>query len=123
MTKLEHRYADFDGLNLTWETLEGLVKHNGPLTSAPLAGPDRVASMRAGRSIWQRWPGLEAQVAALADDIAYVNHDIDDGLRAGLFSVDDLAAAPLAGPHVARCRRALWRSRTRAASSAKSSVD
>lgn len=98
VTQIEHRYAEFDGLNLTWETLEGLVKHNGPLL-APLPGP--IASFD---SRWplelSSWPGLEAQVAALSDDIAYVNHDIDDGLRAGLFPVEDLAAAPLAGPYV-----------------------
>ena len=96
VTKLEHRYADFDGLNLTWETLEGLVKHNGPIT-APVPGP--IAGFDA------RWPldlstWIEAQVAALADDIAYVNHDLDDGLRAGLFRVADLTDAPLAGAHV-----------------------
>ncbi|HEX4157577.1 MAG TPA: deoxyguanosinetriphosphate triphosphohydrolase [Rhizomicrobium sp.] len=99
VTRLEHRYAGFDGLNLTWETLEGLVKHNGPLEpqSARLPGPiaefDHLWSLEL-----ERWPGVEAQIAALADDIAYVNHDIDDALRAGLFSVDDLMGAPLAGP-------------------------
>jgi dGTPase len=98
VTKLEHRYADFDGLNLTWETLEGLVKHNGPITGSvpgPIAGFDA-----RWRLDLDRWPGLEAQVAALADDIAYINHDIDDGLRAGLFDIGDLAEAPLAGAHV-----------------------
>jgi dGTPase len=98
VTKLEHRYADFDGLNLTWETLEGLVKHNGPLTGTlpgPIAGFDARWPLELAS-----WPGLEAQVAALADDIAYANHDIDDGLRAGLFGVDDLIEAPLAGPFV-----------------------
>jgi dGTPase len=96
VTRLEHRYADFDGLNLTWESLEGLVKHNGPLASEDLPAP--IASFN---SLWplalSSWPALEAQVAALADDIAYVNHDIDDALRAQLFSVDDLFGAPLAG--------------------------
>lgn len=95
VTKLEHRYADFDGLNLTWETLEGLVKHNGPLAppiSAPIASFDRRWPLELST-----WPSLEAQIAALSDDIAYVNHDIDDGLRAGLFAVDDLLDAPLAG--------------------------
>jgi dGTPase len=101
VTELEHRYADFDGLNLTWETLEGLVKHNGPLPrsarelSAPIAEFDARWSLDLGD-----WCGLEAQLAAQADDIAYTNHDIDDGLRAGLFSVDDLASAPLVGPQV-----------------------
>lgn len=154
VTKLEHRYADFDGLNLTWETLEGLVKHNGPLIfpSVPAFAPDgargsvgldanptlRIAP-RADASNQQNaatgtspagageagqnqhidklpgpiasfdkrwpleltsWPGLEAQLAALADDIAYVNHDIDDGLRAGLFTMRDLQGWPLVGDHV-----------------------
>jgi dGTPase len=98
VTQLEHRYADFDGLNLTWETLEGLVKHNGPLTRRPL--PEPILSFDAQWPLeLHTWPGLEAQLAALADDIAYVNHDIDDGLRAGLFSIDDLSGAPLAGEH------------------------
>jgi len=102
VTKLEHRYADFDGLNLTWETLEGLVKHNGPITdkiAGPILGFDACWSLDLAC-----WPGLEAQAAALADDIAYVNHDIDDGLRAGLFTIDELAGAPLAGPHVKAVR-------------------
>jgi dGTPase len=99
VTALEHRYADFDGLNLTWETLEGLVKHNGPLEGA-LPGPIASFDRRWPLDL-HTWPGLEAQIAALADDIAYVNHDIDDGLRAGLFSVDELAGAPLVGPYVA----------------------
>ncbi|MBW8708763.1 MAG: deoxyguanosinetriphosphate triphosphohydrolase [Alphaproteobacteria bacterium] len=98
VTRLEHRYADFDGLNLTWETLEGLVKHNGPLTGAqpgPIASFDKRWSLEL-----ESWPGLEAQLAALADDIAYVSHDIDDGLRAGIFTIQDLTTAPLAGDHV-----------------------
>jgi dGTPase len=98
VTKLEHRYAEFDGLNLTWETLEGLVKHNGPVLApiaAPIAGFDSRWSLELGS-----WPGLEAQLASLADDIAYVNHDIDDGLRASLFSIADLRLAPLAGGQV-----------------------
>ena len=97
VTKLEHRYADFDGLNLTWETLEGLVKHNGPI---PPPAPGPIAGFDARWSLdLSRWPGIEAQIAALADDIAYVNHDIDDGLRAKLFTVAELGQAPLAGPH------------------------
>jgi dGTPase len=112
VTKLEHRYADFDGLNLTWETLEGLVKHNGPLIDPALrrASEQEVALGKLPGPIigfdrrWplelSTWPGLEAQLAALADDIAYVSHDIDDGLRAGLFSIEDLSTAPLAGEHV-----------------------
>ena len=102
VTKLEHRYAAYDGLNLTWETLEGLVKHNGPLM-APLAGPIQSFDARWSLDL-SRWPSLEAQVAALADDIAYVNHDIDDGLRAELFSIGDLEGAPLAGAHVKAVR-------------------
>jgi len=100
VTRLEHRYAQFDGLNLTWETLEGLVKHNGPLLkpAAPALLPAPISAFDARWPLdLSSWPGLEAQIAALADDIAYVNHDIDDALRAGLFSVDDLAAAPLVG--------------------------
>jgi dGTPase len=94
VTKLEHRYAAFDGLNLTWETLEGLVKHNGPIKApaAPIAAFDTQWSLELAT-----WPALEAQLAALADDIAYINHDIDDGLRASLFSVSELRSAPLAG--------------------------
>jgi dGTPase len=95
VAKLEHRYAAFDGLNLTWETLEGLVKHNGPL-KPPLAGPIASFDVRWPLEL-ASWPGIEAQVAALSDDIAYLSHDIDDGLRAGLFAIDDLADAPLAG--------------------------
>ena len=102
VTRLEHRYADFDGLNLTWETLEGLVKHNGPIVPAHL-GKDVPGPIAGFDARWPldlaQWPGIEAQIAALADDIAYVNHDLDDGLRAGLFAVADLTEAPLAGPH------------------------
>jgi dGTPase len=98
VTKLEHRYADFDGLNLTWETLEGIVKHNGPLLS-PLSGPIESFNARWPLDL-STWPGIEAQLAALSDDIAYVNHDIDDGLRAGIFTIADLSEAPLAGEHV-----------------------
>ncbi len=96
LTRLERRYAGFDGLNLTWETLEGTVKHNGPLR-APL--PSTIAEYVTRHDLEvSTWPGAEAQVAAMADDIAYNNHDIDDGLRAGLFGVKDLAEVPLVGP-------------------------
>jgi len=104
LTLLERRYAEFDGLNLSWETLEGVVKHNGPLRG-PLAGegaPPVPASIAAfDRDFDLRLDGFasaEAQVAALSDDIAYNNHDIDDGLRAGLFAVADLDPVPLVGP-------------------------
>ncbi|MCK6454390.1 MAG: deoxyguanosinetriphosphate triphosphohydrolase [Alphaproteobacteria bacterium] len=95
LTLLERRYAEFDGLNLTWETLEGVVKHNGPLDDPP---PSIRAYVAEHDLELATWPGAEAQVAALADDIAYNNHDIDDGLRAGLFDVDALAEVPLVGP-------------------------
>ncbi|MBP2303174.1 deoxyguanosinetriphosphate triphosphohydrolase [Azospirillum picis] len=103
LTRLERRYADFDGLNLTWEALEGVVKHNGPLL--PLAdGSTLPTTIAAFRDLWDlelhTQPGAEAQVAAHADDIAYNNHDIDDGLRAGLFTVDEVAELPLVGPIV-----------------------
>ncbi|NIJ39844.1 dGTPase [Parvibaculum indicum] len=101
VTKLEHRYADFDGLNLTWETLEGLVKHNGPVVT-PGRGVDELPRAIVEYAEQQdlelhSYAGLEAQVAALSDDIAYNNHDIDDGLRARLFTIDDLMALPLVG--------------------------
>jgi dGTPase len=97
VTELERRYADFDGLNLTWETLEGVVKHNGPMDSAAL--PETLAAYLARHDLEvATWPGPEAQVAALADDIAYNNHDIDDALRARLFEVLDLDGVALAGP-------------------------
>jgi dGTPase len=96
LTKLEHGYAEFDGLNLTWEALEGTVKHNGPL-AAPL--PRSIVEYDARHTLdLDHFPGPEAQVAALSDDIAYNNHDLDDGLRAGLFGVADFADVPLVGP-------------------------
>ena len=101
VTKLEQRYAKFDGLNLTWETLEGIVKHNGPLIG-PLAKkaalPEAIVEFNTEFDLsLATFAGAEAQVAAVADDIAYNNHDIDDGLRAGLFAVEDLLAVPLVG--------------------------
>jgi dGTPase len=111
LTSLEHRYPEFDGLNLTWESLEGVVKHNGPLTErdgTPLgryrdrgippgiAEFDRIYDME----LWT-FASLEAQAAAIADDIAYDAHDIDDGLRAGLFQVDDLKVMPLTADIIA----------------------
>ena len=105
LTQLERRYVAFDGLNLTWETLEGTVKHNGPL-AADAVPPTIAAFDRDCPLDLDGWPGAEAQVAALADDIAYNNHDIDDGLRAGLFALDDLADVPLAGPIFGEVMRA-----------------
>jgi dGTPase len=96
LTTLERHYAEFDGLNLTWDTLEGVVKHNGPLRGAV---PRTIAAyVRDHDLALATYPSAEAQIAALSDDIAYNNHDIDDGLRAGLFTIKDLADVPLAGP-------------------------
>ncbi|NRB14990.1 MAG: deoxyguanosinetriphosphate triphosphohydrolase [Rhizobiales bacterium] len=107
VTKLEHRYADFDGLNLTWEALEGLVKHNGPLLDA--AGKPTKKYQKNGVPSYvnefcqkfdleiDKYSNLEAQLAACADDVAYNNHDIDDGLRAGLFVFEDLFELPVIG--------------------------
>jgi len=103
VTKLERRYPTFDGLNLSWEALEGLVKHNGPLIG-PRASDERplpaaVAEYVAGHDLaLDTYASAEAQVAALADDIAYNSHDVDDGLRAGLFDIDDMVELPLVGP-------------------------
>ena len=102
VTKLETRYAEFDGLNLTWETLEGIVKHNGPLVGPQSKGevlPEAIQEFNKLIDLrLDTFAGVEAQIAALADDIAYNNHDIDDGLRAGLFTVDELLDLPLVGP-------------------------
>jgi dGTPase len=115
VTSLEHRYPQFDGLNLTWESLEGIVKHNGPLTErgggpvgkyhghgvpVGIADYDKTYDLE----LWS-FASLEAQVAAIADDIAYDAHDIDDGLRAGLFAVDDLKAIPLIAEITAEIER------------------
>jgi dGTPase len=115
VTSLEHRYPDFDGLNLSWESLEGIVKHNGPLTdkSGAAIGRYRDRGIPAGISEYDRkydlelwsFASLEAQAAAIADDIAYDAHDIDDGLRAGLFTVDDLKVMPLTAAMIAEIDR------------------
>jgi len=115
VTSLEHRYPEFDGLNLTWESLEGIVKHNGPLTERNGAAAGRYCDrgIPAGISEYVRtydlelwsFASLEAQVAAIADDIAYDAHDIDDGLRAGLFGIDDLKVMPLIAEMIADIAR------------------
>jgi dGTPase len=107
VTALERRYADFDGLNLSWELLEGLVKHNGPLTDrsgrpvgryAAHGVPRAIADYSAAHDL-ELWShtSAEAQAGAIADDIAYDAHDIDDGLRAELFTIDELAQVALVG--------------------------
>ena len=96
VTNLERHYADFDGLNLTWESLEGIAKHNGPV-AAPY--PWALAEYNARHDLeLTAYASLEAQIAAIADDIAYNHHDLHDGLRAGLFEVADIMALPLVGP-------------------------
>jgi dGTPase len=100
VTRLERRYPRWDGLNLTWETLEGIIKHNGPVT-ARLERPSWSAVVEFDRDYNLElggWASAEAQVAALADDIAYNNHDVDDGLVAGMFTLADLMDVPLIGP-------------------------
>lgn len=115
VTSLERRYPRFDGLNLTWETLEGLVKHNGPLLhragdpNISVKGegvPFAIAEHSKVQDLWLwSFASAEAQAAAIADDIAYDAHDIDDGLRAGLLALDDLAEVQLTGDLLSRIRR------------------
>ena len=107
MTELERQYPRFSGLNLTWETLEGVVKHNGPVADrldrpvwACVVELDRDFPLGLGE-----WASAEAQVAALSDDVAYNNHDVDDGLQAGLFRLDELMDVPPVGPVLAGVRR------------------
>ena len=103
VTTLERRYPRFDGLNLTWETLEGVIKHNGPVVDK-LDRPSwrAIAEFDADYGLrLDTWASAEAQVAALADDIAYNNHDVDDGVQAGLFGLSELRDVPLIGPHIA----------------------
>src|SRR6188768_754492 len=109
VTELERKYARFDGLNLAWETLEGLVKHNGPLLSRegtrPVPRPIVDYCVRQDLAL-DTFASVEAQLAALADDIAYNNHDVDDGYRAGLFTFAELAEVPLAGRALGEVRAA-----------------
>ncbi len=105
VTKLEQKYARFDGLNLTWELLEGLAKHNGPRTGelrdkSRYDGtlPDVIAELDEKMDLQlDKYSSAEAQISSFADDIAYNNHDIDDGLRAGLFTLDDAKELPMVG--------------------------
>jgi dGTPase len=99
VTELERRYPSFDGLNLTWEMLEGLVKHNGPLLREGLQPtPDSILAYCEKHDLeLDTYPSLEAQLASLADDIAYNAHDIEDGYRAGMFTFDQLSEVPMAG--------------------------
>ena len=101
VTQLEKRYIPFDGLNLSWDALEGLVKHNGPLLKDGVTLDDLPFAIQEHAKVQDlrldTWPSLEAQVAALSDDIAYNNHDIDDALRANLITLDDLRGLPMTG--------------------------
>ena len=100
---LEKKYFDFDGLNLTWETLEGLVKHNGPIEGN--APPTILKLSNEFDLELGEYSSLEAQIASISDDIAYNNHDIDDGLRAGFFTFNELRELPLIGNIVERLPR------------------
>ncbi len=107
LTKLERRYPRFDGLNLSWETIEGIVKHNGPATGM-LDRPSWASILEYDAEVslqLSTWASAEAQVAALADDIAYNNHDVDDGVQSGLLRLDELLDIPLVGPALAGVRR------------------
>ena len=102
LSELERRYAEFDGLNLTRETLEGVAKHNGPLTgpyaNKDSAVPEQIAALNDKFDLsLDKFASAEAQVAAISDDVAYITHDIDDGLRADLFALDDLRGLPMVG--------------------------
>jgi dGTPase len=110
LTVLESRTPAYDGLNLSWEVLEGLAKHNGPVIHPPWA-------LEAQEAIWplelETWPGLEAQIAALADDIAYNAHDLDDGLRAGLLDLEGVCAEVPMVDTLWRQVKARWPGETR----------
>jgi dGTPase len=109
VTKLERQYAEFDGLNLSWESLEGLVKHNGPVLASDYPSgkiPYTIAEFNELYDLeLHRHSTIEAQCAAIADDIAYDAHDLDDGIRAGLFCLDDLQNLPLIGETLAGLRQ------------------
>ncbi len=97
LTKIETRFIEFEGLNLSWETLEGIVKHNGPLKNSDKI-PTYIKEYNQKHDLdLENFSSIEAQIAAIADDIAYNNHDLEDGLRAGLFSVEDIINLPVVG--------------------------
>lgn len=102
LTRLEHRYASFDGLNLTWEALEGIAKHNGPVKTPPRAMAEYVKKHDLEL---HTYASAEAQLASLADDIAYNNHDIDDGLRSGLFTIAEISVVPIVGNAFAEVKK------------------
>ena len=107
VTDLERRYAAFDGLNLSWETLEGLVKHNGPIIVEAMVDevPSSILNFNQKFDLWlESHSSIEAQCAAIADDIAYNAHDLDDGLRAELFNLEDIAELPLASDSLAQVK-------------------
>jgi dGTPase len=107
VTRLEERYADFDGLNLSWEALDGLVKHNGPLLPMPDGEvlPITINGFRHDFDLeLETYAGIEAQIAALSDDIAYNTHDIEDGVRAAFFTLDELSELPLVGDIIQEVR-------------------
>lgn len=105
VTKLEQRYPRFDGINLSWETLEGLVKHNGPLTEKEKLSADIFEYNAKHDLMLDTFAGAEAQIAALADDIAYSNHDTDDGLKTGLVTVEQLMTVPLFKRHYEQVKK------------------
>ena len=105
VTKLEQRYPRFDGINLSWETLEGLVKHNGPLTEKEKLSVDIVEYNAKHDLMLDTFAGAEAQIASLADDIAYSNHDTDDGLKTGLVTVEQLMDVPLFKRHYEQVKK------------------
>lgn len=103
LTTLERKYPNWNGLNLTWETLEGVIKHNGPVEGEP-----HIAARELQEKMDMRldtYASIEAQVAALSDDIAYNNHDVEDGIRAGLFTIEDLEDVPILSKVIADVRQ------------------